>query len=165
MIDTASNGVAARGMRGLLLLILSIGMIGTAADLLLIEHYEDGWQIPPLAMIAVALLIVLWIAARRGQAGWTAILALRVTMVLFVLTGALGILLHYNGNRDFQIEMDPSLSGWALFVKVMTAKAPPALAPGTMAQLGLLGLVYTYRHPALNASRPGVPVPSAERES
>jgi len=24
------------------------------------------------------------------------------------------------------------------------------LAPGTMVQLGLLGLVYTYRHPALN---------------
>jgi hypothetical protein len=49
--------------------------------------------------------------------------------------------------------MDPSLSGWPLFVKVVTAKAPPALAPGVMVQLGLLGLVYTYRHPALMVQR------------
>jgi hypothetical protein len=31
----------------------------------------------------------------------------------------------------------------------MTAKAPPALAPAGLIQLGLLGLLYTYRHPAL----------------
>ena len=31
----------------------------------------------------------------------------------------------------------------------MTAKAPPALAPAGMIQMGLLGLLYTYRHPAL----------------
>ncbi len=29
----------------------------------------------------------------------------------------------------------------------MAAKTPPALAPGSMAQLGLIGLAYTYRHP------------------
>jgi hypothetical protein len=40
-----------------------------------------------------------------------------------------------------------------LFVKVVTAKAPPALAPGVMVQLGLLGLVYTYKHPALMVQR------------
>jgi len=41
--------------------------------------------------------------------------------------------------------MDPSLEGWALFVKVIRAKAPPALAPAAMIQIGLLGLLYTYR--------------------
>jgi hypothetical protein len=45
--------------------------------------------------------------------------------------------------------MDPTQSSWTLFTKVMTAHAPPALAPGVMAQLGLLGLIYTYQHPAL----------------
>jgi len=34
----------------------------------------------------------------------------------------------------------------------MTAKTPPALAPGAMIQLGLLGLVYTYRHPFIRQS-------------
>ena len=31
--------------------------------------------------------------------------------------------------------------------------ATPALAPGALAQLGLLGLLYTYRHPALTHTR------------
>ncbi|HYJ16246.1 MAG TPA: hypothetical protein VE170_12200 [Candidatus Limnocylindria bacterium] len=33
------------------------------------------------------------------------------------------------------------------------AKAPPLLAPGSMVQLGLLGLAYTYKHPALKSSQ------------
>jgi hypothetical protein len=69
-------------------------------------------------------------------------------MVLFIASGLIGLVLHYIGNREFQREMDPALGGWALFVKVMTAKAPPALAPSVMVQMGLLGLLYTYRHPS-----------------
>jgi hypothetical protein len=140
-------------LRRLLLLILALGLMGTAADLLLIGHYEDGWQMPPLVLIAIALVIVVWLAIRGAQAGWIGVLALRVTMTMFILAGAAGVLLHYNGNREFQLEMDPSLSGTQLLLKVMTAKAPPALAPGVMVQLGLLGLVYTYRHPALVVQR------------
>jgi hypothetical protein len=59
------------------------------------------------------------------------------------------MLLHYGGNSEFQREVDPAIGGWSLVVKVMTAKAPPALAPAGLIQLGLLGLLYTYRHPAL----------------
>ena len=152
--STDGNGV--RIMRRLLLLILALGMLGTAGDLLLIAHYEDGWQLPPLVLIGIALVIVCWLGVRSANAAsppWIAVLALRVTMTMFVAAGGAGVLLHYNGNREFQTEMDPSLSGWPLFVKVVTAKAPPALAPGAMVQLGLLGLLYTYRHPALMAQR------------
>ena len=31
-------------------------------------------------------------------------------------------------------------------MKVLEAKVPPALAPGVMIQLGLIGLAYTYRY-------------------
>jgi hypothetical protein len=140
------EGALLRTVRWLLLAILAIGLVGTATDLVLIEHYEDAWQLPPLVLIAAALLIVLLVAARGGP---FAVGALRVTMVLFLVAGAAGVLLHYNGNTEFQKEMDPSISGWPLFVKAMTAKAPPALAPGSMVQLGLIGLLYTYRHPSL----------------
>jgi hypothetical protein len=85
--------------------------------------------------------------AAAGSAA--AVTTLRVVMMLFILAGVLGLALHYNGNREFQHEMDPTLGGWALFVKIMTAKAPPALAPSVMMQMGLLGLLYTYRHPSL----------------
>jgi hypothetical protein len=40
------------------------------------------------------------------------------------------------------------MKGMDLLSKAMTGAAP-ALAPGAMIQLGLLGLVYTFRHPAL----------------
>ena len=63
---------------------------------------------------------------------------------------SLGIVLHYRGNLEFQLEIDATQSSWDLFRKVIHAKAPPALAPGAMTQLGLLGLVYTFRHPALS---------------
>ena len=151
----AEDGPLVRRLRQFVLLILAIGMIGTAVDLLLIEHYEDGWQAPPLVLIAVALVVV---AVVWMRAGWIGVTALRVTMALFIASGALGVLLHYNANSEFQREVDPGLEGWPLFVKVMTAKAPPAIAPGVMVQLGLLGLLYTYRHPALQQAasrRPG----------
>ena len=68
---------------------------------------------------------------------------------LVMVAGAIGITLHYQGNVEFQLEVHPELSGWALFANVLHAKAPPALAPGVMAQLGFLGLIYTVKHPAL----------------
>lgn len=152
MSSDSSDSPALRVVRRLLLAILAIGMLGTATDLALIEHYEEAWQLPPLVLIGVAFVMVAWLWFRPTAAGLT---ALRIAMVLFIASGAFGVLLHYNGNREFQTELDPSLAGWALFVKVVTAKAPPAMAPGAMVQLGLIGLLFTYRHPAL--SRPSTP--------
>ena len=77
---------------------------------------------------------------------------MRILMVLFVAAGFLGMAMHYNGNREFQQEMDPSLAGWPLFVKIITSKAPPALAPAAMIQMGLLGCSIPIRHPALRRS-------------
>ena len=64
-----------------------------------------------------------------------------------VRVGGLGAVLHYRANMEFKLEMDPSLSGLALFSSVVRAKAPPAMAPATMVLLGLLGLVAAYRRP------------------
>ena len=72
----------------------------------------------------------------------------QAVMVLFLLSGVVGMVLHFQVNMEFQLEMDPALSGMALFQKSILAKAPPALAPGAMIQLGLIGLAYTFRHPA-----------------
>jgi hypothetical protein len=132
-------------LRWLVLALLTFGMIGTGIDLLLLDHYEDIWQMPPLLLIVAGLAAAVAVAAR--PAAWS-IAALRWIMILFIVSGIAGVGLHYNGNREFQREMDPDLAGWPLLVKVMTAKAPPALAPASMIQLGLLGVLFTYRHPA-----------------
>jgi hypothetical protein len=142
-----------RTLRGLLLVLVAFVMLGTVVDLLLLEHYEEVWQWLPLAMLGTALLAVAWVA-RTGSA--RAVTAFRIAMVLVVCTGLLGVIMHYNGSREFQIEMDPALTGWALFIKVMRAKAPPTLAPAAMLQAGLVGLLYTWRHPALGVPTNGV---------
>jgi hypothetical protein len=81
-------------------------------------------------------------------------------MVLSLVSGVLGAWLHYRGNVEFELEMEPALRGLTLFWRAMRG-ATPALAPGTMIQLGLVGLAYTFRHPAL-APR-GVPREAAKR--
>jgi hypothetical protein len=69
-------------------------------------------------------------------------------MVLFVGSGMLGVVLHYQGNEEFELEMQPALSGRTLVGKTLTG-ATPVLAPGSMSLLGVVGLAFTYRHPLL----------------
>jgi hypothetical protein len=127
--------------------IIVIGLVGSLTELLLLQHYEDPWQFVPLALIGAALVTI---AAHAVTGSATSLRVLRVLMAAFILAGGAGVVLHFRGNLEFQLEMDSTQSAWALFSKAIRAKAPPALAPGVMAQLGLLGLLYTYRHPALD---------------
>jgi DNA uptake protein ComE-like DNA-binding protein len=129
------------------LAILVMGLAGTGVELLLLGHYESRWQLVPLGLIGVSLLTLGWHALSRGA---TSVRALQAVMALCVLGGGAGILQHYRGNSEFELEMYPDIRGFELFAKSVTG-ATPALAPGTMALLGLLGLVYTHGHPRLAA--------------
>jgi hypothetical protein len=129
--------------------VLLFGLAGTIVELLLLEHYEDGWQFVPLFLIVVALGVLIWHRARPTAAN---VRALQALMALFVMAGPIGVGLHFRGAAEFQLEIDRSQPGWDVFKKAMIAKAPPVLAPGIMMLLGLIGLVYSYRHPALTSS-------------
>jgi hypothetical protein len=145
-LNDAEVFAVTQSIRRLLLAIIVLGLVGTATELVLLEHYEDSWQLVPLFFIA-ATLVVIAVHAVNGSAG--TIYVLRILMGFSILAGLLGVGLHYRGNAEFQLEMDATQTAWQIFQKAIHAKAPPALAPGVMAQLGLLGLLYTYRHPAL----------------
>jgi hypothetical protein len=123
--------------------ILILGMIGTAVELLLLKHVEDRIQLVPLVLLAAGLVAVIGHAVRPTAASARAI---RVTMAAFVAAGVAGFYFHCRANVEFQLEGDPTLAGRALLMKALEAKAPPALAPGVMVQLGLLGLAYTFRY-------------------
>ena len=131
-------------VRRALLVILLIGMAGMTIELLFLKHDEEATQLIPLVLLGLAFVAVLWHAARQTTAS---LMSLQLTMVLLVAAGLIGMVLHYQANVEFQREMDKTLSGMPLFWKVMAAKAPPALAPGSMSQLGLIGLAYSYRYP------------------
>lgn len=136
-------------IRRVLLAILIIGLVGTATELFLLEHDEEAIQLVPLALIGIAFVAIGWHALNQGG---TSLRMLQTIMVLFIVSGPLGMYLHYRANVEFQREVDPSIAGRALIVKAMKAKTPPALAPGTMSQLGLIGLAYAYRYPSRRRS-------------
>jgi hypothetical protein len=137
-------------LRRLLLGVLLFGLVGTATELLLIGHDEDAWQVIPLVVLASAIIASLGMVATRFASA-TATRLFRTAMVLLMLSGMMGSVLHYRANMEFKREMDPSLSGFALFSSVVQAQSPPALAPGNMALLGLLGLACAFR---LDVHRP-----------
>lgn len=110
-----------RGMLGL----VALGTAGVCAELVILEHYTDWNQLIPLVVAGFGLLVAIWIALIPGLP------ALRVwqfAMLLFVGTGIIGVTMHFD--------------------VVSETVDPPLLAPGLFVQLGLLGLLYTFRHPA-----------------
>jgi thiamine transporter ThiT len=131
--------------RRLLLALILFGTIGLLLELVLLEHVESVWQWIPIAVLAIGLASTAVVAVRPAR---RTVRVFQAVMGSFVGVGLLGLYLHYQGNAAFEREMDASVRGLALFWRSMRG-ATPALAPGALAQLGLLGLIQAYRHPAL----------------
>jgi hypothetical protein len=137
---TASNRKTLAGLRRFLLLTLMAGIVGMGLELIFIGHVEDRWQLVPIVLFPAGLIALGWHTAR--PTGGTA-RGVRLLMALFVVSGALGFGLHYRGNQEFELEMDPSATGIDLVRDTLTG-ATPVLAPGSMALLGLVGLAAVY---------------------
>jgi hypothetical protein len=133
-------------IRRYLLLTLAVGMAGMTTELLLIGHVESVQQLIPVVLLGLGAAVLAWHAAAPRA---ITVRTLQVTMVLFLLSGLVGVSLHYRGNLEFELEMYPSMRGFEMIQKTLTG-ATPVLAPGSMALLGLIGLTYSYRHPCLD---------------
>ncbi|HRQ77121.1 MAG TPA: hypothetical protein PLY94_00860 [Gemmatimonadaceae bacterium] len=131
------------------LAVLVFGCVGLIGELVLLEHYAEINQLPPLLLCTamIVAVIVHWVGN-----GAKSVRALQVVALMMVLSGALGMYFHGEENlehatRDAE-EYGEATSGSAFWINVVKGDAP-ALAPGTMIQFGLLALLYAYRHPAL----------------
>jgi hypothetical protein len=131
-------------LRQLVLVLVFIGIVGLEIELALLTHAESATQWIPHVALFVGLLATALIHFRPMPASLRAFQAI---MAGFLIVGALGVYLHLRGNVEFALERDASLTGLSLIWKALRG-ATPALAPGALAQLGLLGLLYTYKHPA-----------------
>jgi hypothetical protein len=136
-------------LRKILLAILALGMIGSLTELILLKHSEDVYQWIPLVLLGAGLPVLAWQGARGSV---LSLRLLRWLMCGFVAAGIAGVYYHFQGSAEFKLESQPQLAGMELFWAAIRVKAPPLLAPGSMVQLGLLGLAYTYKHPALKLS-------------
>lgn len=139
--DEAGSGT----IRQIVLILVLFGATWLTLELLLLEHTESAWQWMPLAVLAAGISSSLAVAARPTP---HLVRLFRTVMMLFVATGLFGVYLHYTGNTEFELEMDAAARGLDLLWRSLQG-ATPVLAPGAMAQLGLFGLAYAYRHPAL----------------
>ena len=122
-------------LQRLLLAIFAGGVVGTCAELALLEHYEDVKQLIPFLIGAAGLVVGLWYWRRPGPASAG---GFRIVLVAFAVSGALGLWFHYAGNVEFEREMYPELTGAALVWQSLTG-ATPTLAPGAMLFLALVG--------------------------
>ncbi len=138
------------GWRRLALWLLIFGQAGVLLELLFLEHYEDVWQWTPLALLSGGLIASLWIAGRPGR---RVLRMLWWLMGVQVASGAVGLFLHLKANVEFELELHPDNGGWPLVQETLTG-AIPALAPGAMFQLGLLGMLFCWWHPG-RTSRDG----------
>lgn len=131
--------------RGLLVL-LAIGAGGLISELVLLEHYEDKPQYIPFGLLTLTVIATAW-HWLDGQK--RSLRAFQAVMMLLIIAGPVGIFFHIRGNYEMEREFDPSLLGFDLWLTVFRGEAP-VLAPGTLVQFGLLGLLYAYKHPALS---------------
>lgn len=137
-------------LRRLLLGLVLLGTVGLAAELVLLEHTESVWQWVPLAALALGFVCALAVALRPSA---RTLRPFQAVMAAFVAAGLLGVYLHFQGNVEWELEGDASMRGAELYWAALRG-ATPALAPGALAQLGLLGLALAYRHPALRRTSP-----------
>jgi hypothetical protein len=124
-------------IRRTLLMLFAVAALGTGVELVLLGHTEQRWQWVPVVLTFSGSLAAAAYGMTRRAIGRR---AFQATMILFVVSGAVGLALHYRGNVEFALEMEPSARGWALMKEALTG-ATPALAPGTMMLLGAIGLI------------------------
>lgn len=132
-------------LRQLVLALVLFGIVGLEIELAFLRHADSFAKWIPHVCLLLGLVVTLavYLSPRKPV-----LRSFQTIMVLYLLMGALGVYFHLRGNIEFAVERDPSLSGLKLLWKSLRG-ATPALAPGALAQLGLIGLLYTYGHPAL----------------
>ena len=84
-------------LRRWLFWVLVLGFVGTQAELLLLEHYEDPWQFVPLVLNVLGLAVLVWHARRPDG---ESLRAMRVLMASFVVAGFIGLALHFRGAAE-----------------------------------------------------------------
>lgn len=132
-------------IRRILLALVLLGILGLTLELFLLEHTESATQLIPFAVLGAGLMGGMAVAMRPSARSMR---LFQLVMLLFIASGLLGLYLHLRGNVGFERETDPSARGLDLVWRSLRGGVP-LLAPAAMAQLGLLGLVFAFRHPLL----------------
>jgi hypothetical protein len=141
---------AVKTIRLILLITVVSGMIGLEAELLLLGHIKPLLQLVPVLLIAFGLGAIAWY---RISPGSQSMKLFQGTMALCIASGLIGVIVHLAFSASEATKKDHTLHGLTLLRVALTGAAPP-FAPAAMIQIGLVGLAYTFRHPALDEEEP-----------
>ena len=108
-------------------------------ELYLLNHYEDTLQLIPLLSIGLSLILLLVLLFNSSRLN---IKLFKASLLITALSGLYGSYLHLESNYEFELEMKPTAGSWDLFVESLSG-AIPALAPGSLIALALIGYSYT----------------------
>lgn len=122
-----------------LLATFFVGLLGSTTELVFLEHYEDVKQFIPFVVAGLGFAVGAWYAASPSP---SALKGFRAVLGLMAFSAVVGVFLHYSGNVEFEKERDAALSGLPLVWESLRG-ATPALAPGTMLLLALIGYAAT----------------------
>lgn len=139
----AATGTLYR-LRQLLLTLVLLGAAGLVAELFLLEHWEAAAQRIPVVLLILTIVATIGFMARPAR---RSLAVFRIVMVLAVVSGFAGAALHYRSNDQLEREIAPDRPALEIFGSALRG-GTPTLAPGAMIQLGLLGLLAAFRHPA-----------------
>jgi len=106
--------------------------VGLMLELVLIGHYESVWQLLPLVSLSLGLVGLILPAK--------SLLLVKFFYLVTILIGVLGVILHLKSNWEFELEMYSNMGTGELIWKSLTG-AIPALAPGTLIPIGLMGFL------------------------
>ena len=107
-------------LRNFLTGVVLVGVVGMAAELLLIGHTDGWYQLIPVVLLTAMAVAMAWRLARpRRLTAWV----VRLLMLSSVASGLAGVILHYRGNEAFELEMYPTLFGAALVFETITGVA------------------------------------------
>lgn len=164
---TGITGVAGSGdpaedpttglLRRALLGIAGVTVLGTALELLSLQHWKEPSQIIPFACLA-ALAVAIGLLLGRPSAA--VVRAARAVAVVVCLASAFGMVQHVHGNYEagpldavYGEEWDTlSVATRWWYALVKTVGPSPALAPGVLALASLCVVGATLRHPALRTA-------------
>jgi hypothetical protein len=125
--------VPLRFVRRAILALTALGATGIGAELVALEHFRSPEQLIAIVTTAAALLTTAWAWCSPRL---LAVRALQFAMLVAIGSGIIGMTLHYEAARRPPTDL-------------VEPVRPPALSPGVLVHLGLLGLLASYRHPAL----------------
>ena len=132
-------------LRRMLLAVFLFGAAGMCFELVLLEHTEDFWQWVPIILLGCSLPLAVALTFTQRA---LLVRLFQLVLVLFIGSGGIGLIQHVRGNVEFELEMYASMRGFELIWESLKG-ATPSLAPGAMMLLGLVGMIYVFRHPSV----------------